>query len=397
MALIERVTIHRRLVPLKRPFVTAVRTAHAVDALVVEVLDGDGRSGWGEAPTSWRVTGESIPGVTAAVSGPLSEAVVGLPSDEPESASLALERAVVRNSSARMALDCALFDLAARAAGVPLFRYLGGQVSTVRTDMTLSAAVTTSEIDELVRTATEHVAAGFRTLKVKAGAHGGEAKADDVKTLIEVRRAVGDGVELRVDANQGWSPEDAVRIIGALEDSGVGIEFVEQPVHRDDVDGLAFVTERVRTPIMADETVWTRRDLKEVVNRHASDLVNIKLAKTGGLREAVELAGLARASEVGVVVGCMSESHVGIAAAAALASALDGYTNAGGTADNARGTADNSSNPGDPDNNAATRSHDLDGGLWLTHSPVDGGIEYDGEQVLLADAPGTGIAGLVAL
>jgi L-alanine-DL-glutamate epimerase-like enolase superfamily enzyme len=138
------VTVHRHPGPLVRPFVTAVRVAHEVDAVLVEVRDSDGRSGWGEAPTSWRVTGESAASVTAAVEGPLG-AAVGLSADDPAEASAALERAVVRNSSARMAVECAVYDLAARAAGVPLFRYLGGREKALRTDMTLSAAATAAE------------------------------------------------------------------------------------------------------------------------------------------------------------------------------------------------------------------------------------------------------------
>jgi L-alanine-DL-glutamate epimerase-like enolase superfamily enzyme len=364
MTRIHSVTVHRRSVPLVRPFVTAVRVAHEVGAVLVEVRDGDGRSGWGEAPTSWRVTGESAASVTAAVEGPLGAAVVGLPADDPAEASAALERAVVRNSSARMAVECAIYDLAARAAGVPLFRYLGGRESALRTDMTLSAAATAVEARELVRTAVEQVAAGFRTLKVKTGAGG-----DDVAVLAAVREAVGPHVTLRADANQGWTPRQAVAIISAWEDAGVDVELVEQPVHRDDVEGLAFVTAQVATPVLADESVWTRRDLREVMTQRAADLVNIKLAKTGGLREALALARLASECGVGVLVGCMSETHVGIAAAAALASALavtDG----------------------------PTVPQDLDAGLWLTASPVEGGIAYEGESITLPEVPGTGIRGL---
>jgi len=360
VARIERVTIHELTVPLTRPFVTAVRSAYAVDALLVQVHDSDGRSGWGEAPTSWRVTGESTASVTAAISGPLSEAVMGTPSDEPGSASEALERALVRNSSAKMAIECAIYDLAARVADVPLFHYLGGHSPQVRSDMTLSIGPS----NELVNMARQHVTAGFTTLKVKVG-----RRDDDVRTLREVRDAVGPTVKVRADANQGWSPQEAVRIISALEDADVDLEFVEQPVDRDDLDGLAFVTAHVQTPIMADESVWTSRDLREIVRIHAADMINIKLAKTGGLRNALALASLATANEVDVIIGCMSESHVGIAAAAALASALD----AGGD---------------------GYRYHDLDGGLWLTRSPVRGGITYDCDHVVLAHDVGTGITGL---
>jgi L-alanine-DL-glutamate epimerase-like enolase superfamily enzyme len=364
VARIERVTIHQLRVPFTRPFVTAVRTAFAVDGLLVQVHDSDGRSGWGEAPTSWRVTGESTASVTAAISGPLSEAIVGAPSDEPGAVSAALERAVVRNSSARMALDCAIYDLAARVRDIPLFQYLGGNSPLVTTDMTLSVGASSAQSNELVTTAREHANAGFATLKVKVGAHG-----DDVRTLRDVRDAVGPAVKLRADANQGWSAHEAVRIINALEDSGVDLELVEQPVDRDDLDGLAFVTAHVHTPIMADETVWSARDLGEIVRIHAADMINIKLAKTGGLRIARELAHLAKANGVEAIIGCMSESHVGIAAAAALAAALDAEVD-------------------------EHRCHDLDGGLWLTHSPVVGGVSYDVDHVVLANDAGTGITGL---
>jgi L-Ala-D/L-Glu epimerase len=364
MPRIHSVTVHRHSVPLVRPFVTAVRVAHEVDAVLVEVRDSDGRSGWGEAPTSWRVTGESAASVTAAVEGPLGAAVVGLSADDPAEASAALERAVVRNSSARMAVECAVYDLAARVADVPLFRYLGGQEKALRTDMTLSAAATAAEAHELVRTAVEQVAAGFRTLKVKTGVGG-----DDVALLAAVREAVGPHVILRADANQGWTPRQAVAVIGAWEDAGVNVEMVEQPVHRDDVEGLAFVTAHVATPVLADESVWTRRDLRQVVTQRAADMVNIKLAKTGGLHEALALARLAGECGVGILVGCMSETHVGITAAAALASAL---ATTGG--------------PAVP--------QDLDAGLWLIASPVAGGIAYMGESITLPEVPGTGIRGL---
>jgi L-alanine-DL-glutamate epimerase-like enolase superfamily enzyme len=362
---IEEVTLHRRTIPLKRPFVTAIRTAYSIGALLVEVRDSDGRSGWGEAPTSWRVTGESVESVTAAVLGPLSEIVMGRSSREPGELSEALERSVVRNSAARSALDCALYDLAARDANVPLFRYLGGSATQVRTDMTLSAVIDDADLESICRAAIEFANSGLRTLKIKVGSGG-----DDVRTVISVREAVGPEVRLRLDANQGWTSQTAIRIISSLEDAGVGLEFVEQPVNREDTEGLAYVASQVETPVMADEAVWTTRDLREIVRLHAADMINIKLAKTGGLREALELARLARENDVTAIVGCMAESHVGIAAAGALASAMGSE---------ARGES---------------FAHDLDGGLLLAHNPVEGGVDYDGDQVALSGSPGTGILGL---
>jgi L-Ala-D/L-Glu epimerase len=362
VATIVDVTLHRRRVSLRRPFVTAVRRTEALDATLVEVRDSDGRSGWGEAPTSWRVTGESVESVAAAVLGPLREAVRDRSSADPDAASVALERAVVRNSSARMAVECAIYDLAAQDRGVPLHRFLGATNPDVHTDMTVSAALDGHDIDELVRTALEHVAAGFSTLKVKTG-----AGANDVDVLVAVRRAVGAGVALRVDANQGWSAQQAVAIIGTLEDAGVDLEFVEQPVASDDVRALAFVTAHVSTPVVADEAVWTRRDLRDIVHHHGADLINVKLAKTGGIREALALAREARDNGVGVLVGCMAETHVGVAAGASMSTVLD-----------------------------APRVHDLDGGLWLARSPVVGGATYEGSRVVLSSAPGLGINGVAA-
>ncbi|MGN6127812.1 MAG: mandelate racemase/muconate lactonizing enzyme family protein, partial [Humibacter sp.] len=216
MTTIAAVRLHRRSVPLVRPFVTAVRTATSIDALLVEVVDAEGRSGWGEAPTSWRVTGESVASVMAAVEGPLRDAVLGLPVDDPAAASLALERAIVRNSAARMAVDCAIYDLAAQQAGVPLHELLGASISHVRTDMTLSAVANDAGIDGLVQTAVRHRDAGFHTLKLKVGAGG-----DDVAAMRAVRDAVGPEVTLRADANQGWTPVQAVDVIRAWENLGL--------------------------------------------------------------------------------------------------------------------------------------------------------------------------------
>ena len=368
MTTIADVRLHRVTVPLVRPFVTAVRTATQIEALLIEVVDSDGGSGWGEAPTSWRVTGESPASVTAAVGGPLRDAVLGMPvdgtADAAAEASLALDRAVVRNSAARMAVDCAIYDLAAQTAGLPLHALLGASSPTVRTDMTLSAIASDDGIPGLVETAVRHRDAGFGTLKLKVG-----AGSDDVAAMRAVRDAVGDEVTLRADANQAWAPQRAIDVIRAWEDAGLAVELVEQPVHRDDLDGLAFVTAHVDTPVLADESVWTSRDAREAIARRAADMVNIKLAKTGGIREALVVLDLAERAGMSAIVGCMMESHVGIAAASAVAAVVDGRS-------------------------GYTTAHDLDAGLWLSESPVLGGIGYHGETVTMSAEPGLGIRGL---
>lgn len=357
MTSVAELRVHRVTCPLLRPFTTAVRTTSSIDVVLVEARSSDGRSGWGEAPASWRVTGESPEGINAAVIGPISQAVVGLPLGDRDAWTAGISGAVSLNAAARSAVECALFDLEAQLAGVPLHALLGSEngskPASIRTDMTLSAA----SIDDLVAQASEHLAAGFRSLKVKV-----TSAQDTVSTLIELRSALGSEIDLRVDANQAWDPQRAIRTIRALEDAGVGLSLVEQPVAARDIPGMAQVNAAVDTPIMADESVWTRAELREITERHAADMVNIKLAKTGGITEALLLAEATRAAGLDVVVGCMMESAVGIAAAASVAVTL-----------------------------APDTVHDLDAGLWQVHAPILGGMSYRGDVAHLSDSPGLGI------
>ncbi len=339
---------------------TAVRRAEDVAPVIVELRDSEGRSGWGEAPASWRVTGESFASVRAVLEDALGPAVRGMSIDDPAAISRAAEVAAVGNNAARMALDCAAYDLAAQQAGLPLWRYLGGRSGVVETDMTLSA---TRDAGELVQAAQGHLSDGFTTLKVKV------ASGTDVITQLTVlREAVGVEPALRVDANQAWSIAEAISVIRRLDARGLNLQFVEQPTPRDDVRGLVEVAAQVPLPIMADESVWNRRHLLELMAVGRVALTNIKLAKTGGLREALALAALARGHGLGIIVGCMLESTVGISAAASLAAALAG--------------------------DDVTPAHDLDGGLWLAETPVIGGARYEGSSIVLSDAPGLGIAEL---
>ena len=280
MSTIEHVRTRRLIVPLHTPFVTALRRTTTVETVLVEVVDSDGVSGWGEAPQVWQVTGDSLAGSQACLDGPLSDALIGAPSDPRFTASV-IQRTVVANRSAKMAADIALHDLAARRAGVPLAQHLATYVglgiaaSRVRTDVTLAAG----DAGSLAAAAQARVADGFEVLKLKVGTDA----ATDVARVKAVREAVGPGVALRLDANQGWDAFSAIAVIHALEDAGVAVEVVEQPVAAADLIGLAHVTANVDTPVMADESLFTLEDLVEIIRLDAADLVNVKLAKCGGL------------------------------------------------------------------------------------------------------------------
>ncbi|MDO9377428.1 MAG: dipeptide epimerase [Nocardioidaceae bacterium] len=346
-------------VPLHTPFVTALRRTETTSTVLVEVEDADGVVGFGEAPAVWQVTGESLAGARACVDGPLASVLVGRDPDDLRALLHDVRRAVAGNHGAKAAVDVAVHDLVARRRGVPLVVLLGGTSRRVPTDVTLSVA----DAADLARTAGRRLSEGFTAVKVKVGT---DAVAD-VERVRQVREAVGPDVAVRLDANQGWTPRAAVTAIGRMEDLGLAVELVEQPVAAADLAGLAWVSDHVGTPVMADETVFGLRDLVEVVSRRAADLVNVKLAKCGGLVPAAAMLELCAAHEVGTMVGTMMETHVGVGAAAALASA-----------------------------HGTPLLDDLDAAWWATSSPYVGGPTYDGPVLVLPDTPGLGVEGVRA-
>lgn len=376
MARVIRVCVHPVSLPLRRSFTTAVRTADSLETVLVEIGDDGGRSGWGEAPISL-VTGTTTSEAVSAVENVLAPVVLGTDTAQLQQTVQVLA-AGSAPAAARMAVDCALHDLAATAAGLPLAGFLArtyprlpaggagepaGEVR-LRTDMTLSVA----DAPSLAAAARGYAADGFRCLKIKLNADG-----DPVERLRAVRDAVGPGMVLRVDANQAFSPAAAIAAIRGMELAGVDLELVEQPVAAGDWAALAAVRAGVRTPVMADESVWTLADLESLLAAGAADHVNVKLAKAGGLYPAVQLVCRAREAGLGVLVGCMLESTVGVGAAAAMAAAagLDRAV------------------PG-------SSGQDLDGGLWLRNAAVAGGPAYTGSEIVLSGLPGLGIRGLAA-
>jgi L-alanine-DL-glutamate epimerase-like enolase superfamily enzyme len=340
--------------PLRAPFVTALRSTTVVESLLVEILDESGTHGIGEAPVVEKVTGESLHALRVCVEGPLRSVVVGREPDDLVPLLHDVARQAPSNPAARAAVDVALHDLAARRQGVSLPRFLGGTLLKVPTDVTVSA----DTADRLVAAARDRVDDGFDVLKLKVGTD----PVTDVERVLAVRAAVGEAVTVRLDANQGWTPQEAVRVLGLLEDADAGVELVEQPVAAADIDGLAWVRRRVRTPVMADESVFGLRELVTVILKGAADSVNVKLAKAGGLLPAVALLELARAHGLDAMVGSMMEGPVGVGAAASLAAV-----------------------------HGTTVVPDLDAAWWLDGSPLQGGLRYEGAMVHLPDTPGLGI------
>ena len=354
MTTIIDVRCHRLEAVLHTPFVTALRATRTVETVVVELGTDDGLRGFGEAPQVWRVTGESLAGAEACLTGPLKDALLGRSPADLYELLVSTSSAVVGNYGAKAAVDVALHDLAARLLGVSLPRFLGSTRHHLQTDVTIAAG----DVEELTSSAVERVKEGFGVVKLKVGTDA----ATDCRRVQAVRESVGPEVVIRVDANQGWSAREAVAVIRSLEDATVGVEFVEQPVPAADIDGLAAVTAAVDTPILADESCFGLRDLTRIIEGRAADLVNVKLAKCGGLRVARAMLELAAAHGVGTIVGSMMEGPIGVGAAASLVAAY-----------------------------GTTTTSDLDAAWWLSSSPVVGGLTYDGGTITLPDVPGLGV------
>ncbi len=267
---------------------------------VVRVRLSDGSVGYGEALPRPYLTGETEDSVRAELSGPLAELVLGRALDGLEGAaervaSAEAGAACARAPAAFCGLELALLDAAGRSEGRSAGALLG---DTVREGIGDPAAVVGFLPAAALRLFLSEVRRREAlTVKVKVG------RADDAERLALVRRTLGDAVALVVDANAAWTPDEAEDRIRELE--AFGLLAVEQPVAREDVEGLARVRARVRTPVVADESLCTRGDADRLLAADACDLWNLRVGKCGGLLATLELARLADANGVGCALGVL--------------------------------------------------------------------------------------------
>lgn len=325
----------------RTPFVIARGGASEWRLVCVRVIDDDGAEGWGEAAPS-RFYGETTETVIAVLDR-LALLLEKANAWSLEAIEAEMHQVIRFNASAKSAVSAALHDLAAKRLGVPLYRMLGLNPADAPQS---SFTIPLTPDDDALRRALDD-AAPYPVLKVKLG---GPRDAD---TIAGVRAAAPDKI-LRVDANAAWTPKHALHMIDVLLDYDV--EFVEQPVAAQDVDGLRFVRERSPLPIIADESCLVARDIPRLAG--AVDGINLKLAKCGGLREAMHIISTARAHDMSVMAGCMVETSLGISAAAHLAPLLD--------------------------------FADLDGAALLANDPFEGASIPNG-TITLPTTPGLGV------
>ncbi|WP_226005589.1 dipeptide epimerase [Natrinema salinisoli] len=337
-------SFERRTLPLEHPFEIARGRTTETEVAFIRIEDDDGTTGIGAAAPSSHY-GETAATVEAVLPDLLAvvEAV-----DDPhrlERIERRMRETVRRNPAARAAVSIALHDLVGKRLEIPLYRYWGLDPAD---PLESSYTIGLDDLETMREKTESALDRGHGTLKIKLGT---DCDAEIVRTI----RSVAPDVRLFVDANEAWTPREAVAKIDRLAE--FDLAFVEQPVSADDPEGLRFVYERSALPIAADESCVTLADIPRIADR--CDIANLKLMKCGGLREAKRMIHAARAHGLEVMLGCMTESNASIAAACHLAPLLD-YA-------------------------------DLDGSLLLADDPYAGPIEKNGEIAIDdPNRPGTG-------
>ncbi|MGH6609096.1 MAG: enolase C-terminal domain-like protein, partial [Burkholderiaceae bacterium] len=231
----------------------------------------------------------------------------------------------------------------------------------ITTDITISV----DHIGKMVADSIAAVERGFESLKIKIG--------KDVNMDIERVKAISAAVDgralLRLDANQGWTAKQAVSVLQTLEDAGVKLELVGQPVKAQDLEGMKYVTEHVHTPIMADESVFGPTEVVNIIRMRAADIINLKLMKVGGISKAIQITNVAAVYGVECMIGCMLEASISVSAAVHLAVAKS---------------------------NVITKV-DLDGPSLCAFNPVEGGAHFNDSEISIPDLPGLGIRSIPLL
>ena len=332
------------------PFRIAISESTSTENVFVRLTTDAGFYGMGEASPTRAIVGETQASVveTAKELSPLF-----LGSDPLDIEGLVRRMDACRGGqpTCKSAFDMALYDLAGKIQGLPLYAVLGGGKRDFWTDNTIG--IDTPEV--MAKKAAVFQAERYQAIKVKLGTN----RDDDIDRIRAIRAAVGDEIPLRIDANQGWDYQTAIAVLRALEP--MGIEYCEQPVAHWDYANMKRIRERTTIPIMADESVFDHHDAFKLATQGCVDYINLKLAKSGGIHKALKINAVAEAAGIACMVGSMSETRLGLSAAAHLVSARPNI-----------------------------RFADLDTHFDHAIDPVVGGVEIDGAGVRLTDTPGHG-------
>ena len=333
------------------PFTIATGTMHYAQNIFIRVHTDAGFYGVGECSAFPMIVGE-----TQATCFEMAKdfAAIWKGNDPLELAPRlnALHAYTAFNSTIKSAFDMALYDITAKTANLPLYRFLGGNKKQLETDLTIGIDTPESMSD----TAADYKKKGVTIIKIKLG----KDARQDLERVKKIRERVGPEIVLRVDANQGWDYDAAIYALTGME--RYNVQFCEQPMRTWHDDKLPSLKKRSPIPIMADESVFNHHDALRLVKADACSYINIKLAKSGGITEAGKISKIAAEYNIPCMMGGMLESRIALSAFAHFA------------------TADNNIIFYDMD--TCMIGHKID--------PVNGGIQYKGYLLEIPDSPGIG-------
>lgn len=285
----------------------------AIRSVILELVTDGGVTGWGEA-SPWPVFTGTQEANAAALDGYLRPHLIGADPLLVEQHLAGADRILVGCTEAKAALETALLDIVGKLTGLPVCELLGGRH---REAIPLSFSLANPEFGQDLESVARLHEEGVRLFKLKTGVAG---QAFDVMRLERLRKLYGDGLDLRVDYNQGLKPYEALRRLRDIE--LFQPTFIEQPVPRHALETMAEIARSLDTPLMADESVFDAREALIGAGQRIADLFSVKIMKSGGLRRALEVAAIAKAAGIGVYGGCMFETGVAHAAGTHLCAAI---------------------------------------------------------------------------
>lgn len=340
---ISSIEIYKMLIPLKEPFIISLGPQLNADNIVIKINTDNGIVGFGECSPYMSINGESVD-TCFIVAQYFAKVLKNKNPLQIEDCIQTMNKTMYGNNSIKSAFDMALYDIASQHAQLPLYKFLGGDNHKIlTTDMTVGLGTPQKMAADALRFKTN----GFPAIKVKLGT----TVEEDVERIKVIRDAIGNEIPLRVDANQGWNKEVAIEILNAL--AAFNIEHCEEPIPRWDFMNLVDVKNNSPIKIMADESCCDQHDAKRLLNLNACDYLNIKLGKSGGIFNALQIVSLAIEKNMHLQIGSFMESRLATTAFAHVALSSDAFVH-----------------------------FDLDTPLMFSSDPVKGGIVYKENGVI---------------
>ncbi|HEX7754363.1 MAG TPA: dipeptide epimerase [Niabella sp.] len=349
---ITEIHLYRLFIPLKEPFIISLGPLYNAESVLVKIGTNAGITGWGECSPFMSINGESAE-TGIVVGNYFKKVLVGKDPLDIAGRIADMDAVIYANKSIKSAFDMALYDISAKHAGLPLYQFLGGEKDkTITTDYTVSVG----EPSKMAADAVKIKQQGFPVIKVKIGKGGPQ----DVERIKAIRAAVGTVIPLRIDANQGWGVDEAIETLQALEP--FHIQHCEEPVARWNFMELPKIKAESPITLMADESCCDQHDVKRLIDLKACDRINIKLGKSGGIYNALQMIQLAEKAGIEIQIGAFLESRLAMTAFAHLALCSPNIV-----------------------------YYDFDTALMFSEDPVEGGITYKANGVIeVPDAPGIG-------